>query len=72
MTMEPGVAIDLHQDVPGPPRMVCSREGCCSEGRSIPITVITASVPATEYLDLTDATAMYGQGILQPVQRGVS
>ncbi len=45
-TLEPGVAIDLHRDGPGPPRMVSDREGCRGRigGRPVPTRMIAASV----------------------------
>ncbi len=45
-TMEPGVAIDLYWDGPGPPSLVCSREGCRERtwGRPTPTRVIVVSV----------------------------
>ncbi len=45
-TMEPGVASDLHRDVPGPPCMVRDRERCRQRvgSRPIPTPMIVASV----------------------------
>ena len=48
--LEPGVAIDLHRDGPGPPCMVCDREGCRQRvgGRPVPTRMIAATVTVSD------------------------
>ncbi len=49
-TLEPGVAVELHRDGPGPPCMVSDREGCRERigGRPVPTRMIAASVTVSE------------------------
>ncbi len=47
--MEPAVAVDLHRDGPGPPRLARNRERCRQRigDRPIPTSMITTSVTVT-------------------------
>ncbi len=70
--MEPGVAIDLHRDGPGPPCMVHVPEGCRQRvgGRLDPTRMIAASVTVSELVIPAVTLSLVGRAALSVLLSG--